>query len=267
MKYVICDMDGTLLDSNKRLPNKLFAVIEELKKQNVCFGAASGRQYFNLYQQFGEYAKDMLFIAENGGILYEGETPLFADKITPEELRPVIDQARACPNAYPILCGVNSAYLETQDDEFLKNAHMYYHRLKIVDDLMDVLSKDQIAKVAIFDKDNAETNSYPLISPHTGRLRAVVSGKEWIDVSNPDVSKGKAIKILKQKYQLSSDDFVVFGDFMNDYEMMKECTYSYAMANAHPDLKKVCHYEALSNDEDGVMKAVCALFDLDYEAL
>lgn len=267
MKYVICDMDGTLLDSKKRLPQKLFSLITELKKKGVCFGVASGRQYFNLYQQFKDEAKDMLFIAENGGVMYQGETPIYADALAYEDILPVIQQARNCPDAFPILCGVKSAYLESDDPQFLENAKMYYTHRKQVDDIMDGANIDQIAKITVYDKRNAETNSYPFIKPVTGKLRAVVSGEDWIDVSNPDVSKGKAIAMLKQRHGLHSDDFVAFGDYMNDYEMMKECTYSYAMANAYPELKKVCHYEALSNDEDGVVKALCTLYDLDYEAL
>lgn len=267
MKYVICDMDGTLLNSEKQLPKKLSALIEELKKRNVTFGVASGRQYFNLYGQFPDYADDMLFIGENGGIMYEGTTPVYADAMVIEEMGTIIKRARACSDAYPIACGVNSAYLEVRDPQFLKNAKMYYAHLEIVDDLLEAIKKDQIAKITIYDKQCAETNSYPFMKPVTGRLHAVVSGEDWIDISNPGVSKGKAIQMLKQRYRLNSDDFVVFGDFMNDYEMMQEATYSYAMANAHPELKKVSNFKALSNDEDGVVKAVCVLFDIDYEAL
>ena len=35
--------------------------------------------------------------------------------------------------------------------------------------------------------------------------------------------------------------------------MMKQGYFSYAMANAHPDLKAISNFETLSNDEDGVL--------------
>ena len=267
MKYVICDMDGTLLDSKKRLPSKLNKVIDELKKRDVIFGIASGRQYFNLYEQFPDHRDDMLFIAENGGIVYQGNSPVFADALPMEDIQRVIIKARQIKDSYPIACGMKSAYLETEDAQFLKNAHMYYAHLEIVDDILTAIQNDQIAKITLYDKRNAQTNSYAAIKADTGSLRPVVSGEDWVDISNPTTSKGNAIAMLKTKYHLDIDDFVAFGDFMNDYEMMKECTYSYAMANAHPDLKTVCNYETCSNDEDGVIKAICALYDLDYEAL
>ena len=46
---------------------------------------------------------------------------------------------------------------------------------------------------------------------------------------------------------------MVFGDYLNDYEMMKQGYFSYAMANAHPDLKAISNFKTLSNDEDGVL--------------
>ena len=49
---------------------------------------------------------------------------------------------------------------------------------------------------------------------------------------------------------------MAFGDFMNDYDMMKECAESYAMENAHPELKRICKHIAPSNDDNGVMRVI-----------
>lgn len=260
-------MDGTLLNSKKELPKKLFALLDILKAQNVRFGAASGRQYFNLFAQFGEYAKDMVFIAENGGILYDGTTPLSADELPKEDMKQIISHMRKATKAYPILCGVKSAYLEVEDPQFLTHARMYYTRLKIVEDLMEVLDQDQIAKIAIYDAIDSQTNANAFLKGFTGSLLPVVSAKDWVDLSNPGVSKGKAIRFLKAKEHLKPEELMVFGDFMNDYEMMKEAHYSYAMANAVEEIKAVSHYQAESNDEDGVIKAICQMFAIDYQAL
>ena len=49
---------------------------------------------------------------------------------------------------------------------------------------------------------------------------------------------------------------MVFGDYLNDLEMMKSAYHSYAMKNAHEELKKVARFEAKSNDENGVVLAI-----------
>jgi hypothetical protein len=62
--------------------------------------------------------------------------------------------------------------------------------------------------------------------------------------------------MLQKKLGISPQETIVFGDYLNDCEMMQKAYFSYAMANAHPDLRAVSHFETFSNDEDGVMRIV-----------
>ena len=48
IKLIAADMDGTLLDSQKRLPPELPALLAELKAAGIRFAATSGRQYYTL---------------------------------------------------------------------------------------------------------------------------------------------------------------------------------------------------------------------------
>ena len=43
IKLIACDMDGTLLDSGKRLPADLFPTLDALRARGVSFAVASGR--------------------------------------------------------------------------------------------------------------------------------------------------------------------------------------------------------------------------------
>lgn len=45
---------------------------------------------------------------------------------------------------------------------------------------------------------------------------------------------------------------MVFGDYNNDLEMMTTAKYSFAMQNAHPNVKAVANYTTKSNNENGV---------------
>ena len=42
IRMIAADMDGTLLDSRKRLPRGLFALVKALREQGVRFVVASG---------------------------------------------------------------------------------------------------------------------------------------------------------------------------------------------------------------------------------
>ena len=61
---------------------------------------------------------------------------------------------------------------------------------------------------------------------------------------------------IQDIYGISPEECVAFGDYMNDYEMLQNCGESYAMENAHDEIKKVAKYIAPSNDDEGVMQVL-----------
>ena len=254
IKLVAADMDGTLLNSKKELPKKLFSTIDQLHKNKIKFAVASGRQYYNLLKLYQDIADKVTFIAENGAVVFDQGEIIFYDEIAYDNVVAVVHAVNQIDHAYPVLCGLESAYVQAiSNDEFNRHVDMYYTRCERVSDLLAAAKKDRICKVAIYDSVDAETNTYPNLPAFKERFKVVVSGHQWVDVMNASVNKGIAIKMLQKKYDIHYDETMTFGDYLNDYEMMQVCRHSYAMANAHPDLKAIANYEAPSNDEDGVI--------------
>ena len=66
VKLIAADMDGTLLDSNKNLSPYLFDLVKKLKEKDVKFAIASGRQYFNLLENFADIKEELVYISDNG---------------------------------------------------------------------------------------------------------------------------------------------------------------------------------------------------------
>lgn len=259
VKLISADMDGTLLDSNKELSSELFPLIESLAEQGVRFAAASGRQYYNLEHIFEPIKDKMIFIAENGSVVFENNVNSFANVIDRETVREIVEEIRKITGASPVICGLRGAYAESDEPELLENIKMYYRRYEIMDDILK--TEDDICKIAVYDYVNAETNSHiPLVEAFGKQMEIAVSGEHWVDLSNPGCNKGTAISKIQEKYGISYEETMLFGDYLNDYEMMKTGRYSYAMENAHPQLKEICNYTAKSNDENGVVEAIRAYF-------
>ena len=143
----------------------------------------------------------------------------------------------------------------------LLKEELYYEKLENVDDLMDVIEKDKICKLAVFDATNAEENAYEILKKYNGELLVCLSGHNWVDLMNIGVNKGEAIKIIQENYNISFDETMAFGDYLNDLEMMSSAYHSYAMENAHDDLKKVARFRAKSNDDSGVVHAIKAMLN------
>ena len=84
----------------------------------------------------------------------------------------------------------------------------------------------------------------------------IYTGEQWLEIMPMEASKSNAIKQLT--LMLGCETLVVFGDGKNDIDMFQMADESYAMANAHGDLKKYATDTILSNDEDGVAKWLLA---------
>lgn len=254
IKLIITDMDGTLLNDKNEINDEFWSMEKELSKRGIIFAIASGRQYYNLRKRFDSLKDEMLFIAENGTyVIYKNEE-LYLNTIPKEEAYVLIKKAREIQGCTTVLCGKNSAYIESAENEFIEEIEKYYERLEKVEDLTKV--EDDFLKLAICDFKGSEKNSYTYFKELGDRYKVVVSGQIWLDIMMPDANKGKAVKMIQEKLGITYDETMVFGDYLNDLEMMKEGKYSFAMANAHPLLKEHSNYTAESNNDNGVIKAV-----------
>ena len=152
------------------------------------------------------------------------------------------------------------AYCSRTDEPFLAQVRKYYAALEIVDDLRSVDAP--LIKVAGYDFDDAEANLGPALEPLRAHDQVVISGKNWVDVMDSRVNKGLAVRALQKALGISPQQTAVFGDFLNDLEMMSEATYSYAVANADPRVKAAANYQAPANTEHGVITVIKQLLGL-----
>lgn len=254
IKLIATDMDGTLLNSRGELSPDFYHVFEQLKEKNIIFAAASGRQYFTLVENFKEVAEDMLFIAENGTyIAYRGKE-IAVHPLQRDIAHELIKKGRTIEDVYIVLATSKGAYIENTNEAFVKEVNKYYVKCQVTDDLLSV--EGDILKVTLCDFKGAEHNSYLAYEDLRHKAQMSVAGDIWLDMMANGVNKGKAIEDIQNKLEITYEETMVFGDYLNDYEMLQKAYYSYAMANAHPSLKEIAKFSARSNDEDGVIQKI-----------
>ena len=140
IKLIATDMDGTLLKSNNEIQDGFYDVFHKLKEKDIIFAAASGRQYYNLLERFKGLDNNMMFIAENGTfVVYRGEE-LIVNSLDKEIALELIKVGRTIENSYIILCGKNSAYIESRDERLIEQTEKYYARYEVVEDLNNQIS-------------------------------------------------------------------------------------------------------------------------------
>ncbi len=255
VKFIAADMDGTLLDENSQLDPQFFDLYHQLESKNIMFAAASGRQYYSLLKTFEPVKDSMMFIAENGTLVMHQGNELYSCTIDHASIVEIIKTARSIEGAYIVLCGKRSAYIETQAPEALTEFAKYYHRCEYVSDLL--LVEDEFIKVAICHFDGTEEFVFPSFNRSFGHShQVVVSAKIWLDVMNAVASKGAAIEHLQNTLGFSFEETMSFGDYLNDVEMLQQSYYSYAMENAHQQVKDIARFIAPSNNDAGVFRVI-----------
>lgn len=258
IRLIACDMDGTLLDDEHAIHDDFWPLIEQLHERGIAFCPASGRQYYNLLECFAPIAERLIFIAENGSYVVRGGAEIGSECLTRAAAHELIGVARglaaAGSNCGVVLCGKRSAYIERGDADFLAQVDRYYHRLARVDDLLAV--DDSLLKLAIYDFESSERRIYPALARFCATHQVVVSSAHWLDVMAPQANKGAGLRRIQQALGVSREQTMVFGDFLNDLEMMDEAAYSFAMANAHPLLKQRARFLAPGNGDNGVVRTI-----------
>lgn len=257
IKIIFSDMDGTLLTSENKLPEGFGEMMTELKKRGVIFAPASGRQYFSLLRSFEEYRDEFLFLAENGTLVMHRGKEIFSRPIGFDAAKKVLAASESFENILRVFCGKKDAYILHEQDtpEFHVELKKYYTHARYVDDFAEI--DDMPLKISFFDPTaNSRKKIYDELAQFHNTLQVVLSSDYWVDVMSPNINKGEAVKNIQHTMNIKPEECAAFGDYLNDCEMLSEVGYSFAMANAHPDVKKVARFETVSNDEAGVLVGI-----------
>ncbi|MBP5242909.1 MAG: HAD family phosphatase [Clostridia bacterium] len=256
IKLIASDLDGTLLLPDGSLPEETLRLIERLFEKGVLFCVASGRQYESVKRLFAPVADKIVFIAENGALVYYKGELLYDNRLTEDVLPTIFAAVRAQKDAYPLLCCAENAYAEDDYAPFFKECAKYYPNFKRVNKFEDALNGDPVCKVAVFDDRGAAEHSGKTLPALLPDFRVIVSGKVWSDISMPEVNKGNAMKFIQQHFGFLREECVAFGDYMNDLELLLAVGHPFVTANGFDGLKEKIGYERviLSNAEKGVIQ-------------
>lgn len=251
VKLVVTDMDGTLLNAKGELNKEFPEIFHQLRNNNIKFAVASGRQYYSLVKKFRPVLDDLIFIAENGAIVMEKSQEQFSMPMDRDRAMEIIEVVKDIGDKYLILCGKKAAYIEDTNPEFMDPFLQHYDKYEVVEDLTQI-EDDEILKVTICDLAGAEQNSLPHVKHFESDLQVKLSGEIWIDFTDKKAQKGNALSRVQEHYGISPQETMVFGDYFNDVEMFSQAAFSFAMENAHEQVKPHAKYQTASNEEGGV---------------
>lgn len=256
IKLIASDLDGTLLLPDGSLPEETFAVIQALHARGILFCVASGRQYESLKRLFAPVADKVLFIAENGALVFYKDVQLLCETLPAATLPKILFAIREETAVHPLLCCADYAYAQDEHPAFLTECAKYYPHFKRINLLQDAPEKNRICKIALFDERGTTTFKEKRLAELLPECRVTISGKSWTDISMPETNKGKAMRFIQNYFAIQSKECMAFGDYMNDLELLLACEHAYVTDNGFTPLKERIGNVIPSNAEKGVIQTI-----------
>lgn len=258
IKLIATDLDGTLLRSDKSLPDGFMQTARRLMDDGITFVAASGRQYDNIYQTLYPLSERMYIISENGAINGYGSQVREEMRMTEKSVRQVLDFVRASGGrANAICCCAHEGRYTSDEPEFVREMSRYYLRRRRVGE--SEMNASPACKIALYCYGKSE-ELYRTMPTFEG-LTNVVSGTDWVDVAPDGINKGKALESILRETGIRPEECVAFGDNFNDKEMLELCGRRYTVSNAPEGMRRMFPCIG-SNDDGAVFAEIRRIFDL-----
>ena len=264
VKLVVCDLDGTLLNSDHLISDYSKETIELLMDKGITFVPCTGRDFKNIPEYFRTHDKIQYLIGANGSQIFDvhNDKLLHEFYLSKEEIYKVLEvMPEMVPNM--ILTTTESIYitqgildsLQDVDDnfrEFLMNNRI------IVDDFMPLIEQAThgVPKLDFdFIDPQHRLDTYKKLQ-ELDFISITSSHFRNLEVTHKNATKGHALNILADLLNIDLNHTMAFGDNDNDASMMKIVKYPIAMANATELLKQHAKYTAPCHNEDGVAQVL-----------
>ncbi|MGM9891865.1 Cof-type HAD-IIB family hydrolase [Limosilactobacillus sp.] len=262
IRAVATDIDGTFLRQDRTFDRELFTkVYNAMRQQGARLIIASGDQYYFLRSLFPDQADDLAYVAENGVLTVDRNEEIACDRLAPADVQRVTSYLDELAGVEYCASGRRYAYVPARSsDRFKQIIPNFYTRVKTVTDV-NAVADDFIFKFALnVPHDRQAAIIRDINNRFKGVIRATASGYGAVDLIIPGMDKSYGLKQLLDRWQVSPDELVVFGDGENDLEMFDLARTSYAMANAPANVQAAASQVIGTNNDQAVLQQLAKLF-------
>lgn len=246
-KMIFFDLDGTLLDHRKQIPESAKQAIQSLKEKGNEVAIATGRAPF-MFEKLREELDISTYVSYTGQYVVVNGKVVYENPLQKEVLEPLIDFSAV--QQHPLL------YMGHEDMKINIESHPH------IKESIATLKLDHPGPTynpAYFEECNIyQLQLYCIDEEEKSYIDAFQQFNfiRWhpysIDVLPRGGSKAKGIDIITEKLGISKENVYAFGDNLNDIEMLQSVNNSVAMGNAPELVKKNAKYVTKDVNEDGI---------------
>ena len=271
IKVIIMDVDGTLLNSEKKLTSKTKEALIKAQRNGIKVILASGRPTSGLMDLGKELEMDKhngLFVSFNGSKVVDCETMdvLFNAPMTVEQGKAVLEHMKKF-NVKPMIDKDEYMYVNDVYDCDITSKGQTINIIKYEsrggkfflcehDDLSSFVDYPLNKILTAGDDNYLQANYKEMMEPFKDTLNCMFTAPFFFEFTAKGIDKAKALDTVLKPMGYKQEEMIAFGDGHNDISMVEYAGTGVAMSNAVQELKDISQYITLSNDEDGIAEAL-----------
>lgn len=281
IKMIATDMDGTLLGRNG-LSQRSVQAIRMAKEAGIEFVIATGRDLSGVSGIFDEYKLSFSAVLGNGAQYINREGKIlktaYLNKAYFKDIIQIFEDLQI-----HFMIFADDGFYSIQEPEDVCEAFIIrgMHRfsktrqevlagwsrssmpcmnLKKIRDVDQFLKEDhQIIKVEAFDIDTSKIAEAKKLLKEIHGIAYLSSFVDNVEVTDKNAQKGLILRSVIDELNIKPEEVAVFGDGLNDLTLFQQFPYSFAVANADPEIKSLAYKIIPSNEQDGVAQTIEAI--------
>jgi Cof subfamily protein (haloacid dehalogenase superfamily) len=269
IRLVAIDLDGTLLNSRSELSPANQQALMAATGRGVEVAVVTGRRTHSARKYIEQIACPVTLISSNGALitLPTGEV-IHRDFLPRAVARRVLEASREYRPYVALLFDIAGCGQIVMQHGAVSEGPLGWYLtqspdcLELTENLESALATDPIQVLfggppAVIEPIEAALRASPAAHEvHLTWTKYLRRNVSLLDVMNRGCSKGTALAIWARHCGIDPSEVMAIGDNHNDLEMLRFAARPVLMANSSPGLEAEGFTMTLSNDQDGVARAI-----------
>lgn len=264
------DLDGTLLRSDNTVSQRTREAMAAAEQAGFVVAFVTGRPPRWLHEVADATGHTGVAVAANGALLYDLHTEQIVERYPIEDtvLRQVAAAIRErIPGVrFGVEYGTNFGYEAAYNDHWDSRALFDSRGRPVPEAVQRELAElfDEPTFKVLVKHDSAPAIEFmDTVEQVAGDLVTITrsSSAALVEISATGITKASGLAALAKRYRVEQGQVAAVGDMLNDLPMLGWAGHSFAVANAHPDVRRAADHLLVSNDEDAVAILLEALIE------
>ena len=266
IQMIAFDLDGTVLDSNKRLSSRNRNALADCAAMGICVVPTTGRSAAGIIPEIRNIPGVRYAITTNGGTITDLTTGEILERQTiPNEkalrLLRIIDRCHAMYDPYIRGRGISQPSFYDHMEEFGLTPvlqEMVRATRDVVPNILEYVeqTQEEVEKINIYLADVRDRDGLRRELEQEPDLSITSSLYNNLEINSSTATKGRALMWLADHLGIPQEATMALGDGGNDLSMIQAAEIGVAMDNGLESVKAAADFITGTNDEDGVAAAI-----------